>query len=238
MPEEGHAEALAASLLAGVEHLRKGQPSDAAAMLRAVCADPDLAAAEDLVDVRARAHSLLAQALTESGAHDEALAALDAAEALAATLADPDATPILTSLRDRIEAARADGLRSRDQQVRSERLAALSMEEIEARLPSHTPEARLDVMIRKANAEVDVGRPAEGLLVAREALTEACTLGDLRLEVLARLSIARASPEQAHEQLHRAWRRADAASETTLITAVAKAAEAHGVQLDASWELG
>lgn len=239
MPDEtDQVEALAATLLAGVEHLRKGRPSDAVGLLRSVCGDSDLAQATDLADVRARAHSLLAQALTEAGEHDEALTVLSTAEELTSEIGDPAAGPILAALRAQIEGARVDALKARDQRTRSERLAALSLEEIESRLVSDTPQARLDVWIRKANAEVDVGRRTEGLELAERVLTEASTLEDPRLEVLARLSIARAAPDRASHELHQAWRRADAEAETTLITAVAKAAEAHGIHLDASWEIG
>ena len=54
---------LASLLLEGLAALRAGKPEVAVAALQAVCDDEDLAEAAERADVRARAHSLLAQAL-------------------------------------------------------------------------------------------------------------------------------------------------------------------------------
>ena len=94
-----------------------------------------------------------------------------------------------------------------------------------------TPAARLDVLIRKANADADAGRPEDALPIAQQALSEAQVEQDPRLEVLARLTIARVSPELAEVEVLAAYQCADRSGETGLITAVAKAASLHGVEL-------
>lgn len=229
MRDSDHESALADQLLEAVQHLEASRPEQAAPLLRAVCGDAALAAAADLVDVRARAHSLLAQALIATGDPAGARAAVGIAERLATDLGDVEAMPILAGLRAQISGVEAAQDAERHRSRQSTRLAQLSLEEITARV--RDPRTMAEVLVRKANAESDAGRPHEAELIARQALRDAIALGDPRLEVLARLSIARADPSQAEPQLRAALQCADQASETGLITAVAKAADLHDVVL-------
>ena len=87
------------------------------------------------------------------------------------------------------------------------------------------------MLIRRANAEAELARPAAGLPLAEEALAVATGVSSLRLEVLARLSIARCAPERAPDELRTALARADAENDFTLVGAIARAAEAHAVAL-------
>lgn len=98
-------ETLAARLAGGVRLLREGKPAEAAADLDVVCRDPDLAAAQDLRDVRARAMSLYAQALWKSGRPAEALPYLEAALRLARALGDVEGTQEVDALRQQLRDA-------------------------------------------------------------------------------------------------------------------------------------
>ncbi len=225
----GRTELLSALLLDGVRALRSGDAAAAIEPLLEVCSDPDLQRAEDLQDIRARARSLLAQALLEVGRADDALPHAEQALALARTLGDPQGLRAIEELRGRVHQALHDARREADNRARSERLAHTPIAEIEARV--RDPLALVEVLVRKANAEADAGRLVEALDIAQRALGGALASGDVRLEVLARLSVARAAPERAREQLEVAHARASEAHEFNLVTAVARAAEAHGVEV-------
>ncbi len=236
MAEDPEAETLAGWLLEGLEHLQGGRAAQAVSPLQRVCDHPGLQVADDLVDVRARAHSLLAQALLEADRPEEARKPHSVALQLAREEDDAGGLAVLAELGQRIEAACARVSEQAAARERAARLAALSIDEIEGRVRSEP--ARVEVLVRKANAESDAGRSAEAVVVAERALAGAVALGDPRLQVLARLSIARASSDRAPEELAAALQCADAASEPGLITAVAKAAELHGVSLPTQPQAG
>lgn len=215
------AERLAQRLLVGIEHLRNQRPAAAVAPLREVV--EGLAEAADLVDVRARALSLLAQAYLETDRADLAKPPIDEALSIAPPSEDRS---VLEELASRIRAR----VTVDDQaKVHSARLANLTVAEIEAR--SRDPRTRTEVLVRKANAETDVGRPDAARAIAERAIVDAMTLDDVKLEVLARLSLARAVPDLAAREIERSLRAADRLGDTTLITAVVKAAESHGVEV-------
>lgn len=220
---------LASQLLAGVDLLRKGRATEAVAPLREVAEDPALAVADDLADVRARALSLLAQAYLETDRAAEAKPHLDEARALVARLPKTAVGEDVTALADLAE--RIDARIELDERARvqSERLAKLPMPEIEAR--TKDPRTLLEVLVRKANAEIDVGRSEAAIPIAERAIIDAMTLGDVRLEVLARLSLARANPDFAVREIERALRSADGFGDPNLITTVVRAAASHDVPL-------
>lgn len=222
------AERLAGLLLEGLEHLRRGRAPEAIAPLQEVCAAPELAHADDLADVRARAHSLLAQALLQVDRPLEASEQLQLALELSSTDPDPAGRKALFELQSQIGAAVSS---HREHAERTARLAALSVEQIEDRVrdPTHL----IDVLIRKVNAEIDSDRPGAALALAQRVLSDAITLGDPRLEVLTRLSIARADPGRAMIELQRALARADRANEPNLVTAIVRSAELHGITPEA-----
>ncbi|HHO52993.1 MAG TPA: hypothetical protein ENK18_19480 [Deltaproteobacteria bacterium] len=218
------AEHLAGLLLEGLEHLRHGRAAEALGPLQEVCGAPELARAGDLEDVRARAHALLAQALLESDRPLEAAQQLEEAQRLAVHDIDLGGRRALAELGARIEATITS---RREQQARAARLSELSVEQLETRV--RDPVGRVDVLIRKVNAEIDVGRSEVAAELARRVVRGAVALGDPRLEVLARLSLARADPGRATIELQRALARADRANEPNLVTAVVRSAELHGI---------
>jgi hypothetical protein len=99
------AEPIAKRLAAGVRLLREGRPAEAAAELEIVCRDPELAAAKDMRDIRARSFSLFAQALWRSGRPADALPYLEAALRLTRALGDVEGTQEVEALRQEIRDA-------------------------------------------------------------------------------------------------------------------------------------
>ena len=129
MNEPSPEDRLAQTLLGAVESLRSGRAAAAVPALTEVCADPSLAAAADLVDVRARAHSLLAQALLESGQPADARRPLSVAERLAIELGDREALQTLAELRGQIGAAETANAERAHRARQSARLAEMSLAE-------------------------------------------------------------------------------------------------------------
>ncbi len=220
---------VATALVAGVDALHSGRPEDAVEPLRSVLADSDLAAAEDLGDVRARATSLLAQALLQTGDPDAAAPIVDQALRLLRQVGDPEGLRQVRALHAEIVAARQAKATQAHAATASARLAAVSVAEIEATVLD--PVALADVFVRKANAETDAGRPQIAAPIARRALELARAHCDVRAVVLAHLSIARADPAGASQALRDALAAADSANEFTLVGAVARAAQLAGVEL-------
>ncbi|MEQ1506010.1 MAG: hypothetical protein ABMB14_27510 [Myxococcota bacterium] len=219
-------ESLAAMLADGVRALRAGRPHDAAAKLVAVCDDREFATATDLRDIRARASSLCAQALLDAGRPAEALPRAEVALGLARSLGDTEGVADVEQLRDKIRAAiDARAVIPPD----TAQLAARSVEDIERRHVD--PEQRAEWLVRKANAEIEAGRPGDAVAVAERAVSAAP--GSVRVAVLARMTVARAAPERAATELQAALDLARDADAFTLVGAVVKAAELAGVPLDA-----
>lgn len=229
MPDPGPEYRIAQRLLEGVAHLREGRTEAAVSPLTEVCDDEALANAPEMLDVRTRAHTLLVQALLDLGRPAEARPRLATAEQLVASLDDPEGKRVLADLRGQIGAAEAAIASEAHRERQSRHLASLSLDEVVARV--RDPNALVDVLIRKANADADAGRPDDALPVAERALRAALDANDPRLEVLARLSIARVAPDRAGGEVRAALACADKSGETGLITAVAKAADLHGVAL-------
>jgi hypothetical protein len=96
---------LAARLAAGLRLLREGKAAEAAVELEVVCRDPELAGAQDLRDVRARALSLYAQALWKSDRARDALPFLEAALRLARALGDVEGTQEIEAMRQQVRDA-------------------------------------------------------------------------------------------------------------------------------------
>ncbi|MCB9685084.1 MAG: hypothetical protein H6738_07325 [Alphaproteobacteria bacterium] len=217
----GSADRLASTLLDGVAALREGRHAEAVARLRAVCDDRELMAAPDLADVRARALSLLAQALLHAGELREAEGRADAALRLVRTVGDTEGiveiTDLLTEIRER--ATKSQGA---DASMR-ERMLSASLEDLSK---TRDPGMRAEALLQKATAELGAGNTANALLAARAAWETAGAIGRDRVVVLARLCAAHADPTTAEEHLGEAWAVADASPEAEqLLGPVARAAE-------------
>nr|MBA2319948.1 hypothetical protein [Deltaproteobacteria bacterium] len=194
-------------------------------------ADPAFAAATDLDDVKARASSLYAQALLAAGRPAEAWRWSEGALRLAKSLGDEAGLAEIRTLHQSIREALTSAAQQRAAVEHGRRLAERSVEEILIGLGS--AEERADALVKKANAEIDAGRPAEGAEIARRAVEEAASAAAIAPEVFARIAIARAAPAEAGAQLLAAWRRAERANEFNLVGAVARACELLGVRLPA-----
>ncbi len=228
MPDR--ARRLAARLLDGVAHLRAGRLADCIRDLEAVCADPELAAAADLRDVRCRALTLLGDALLRSDRLDEAEAAAREAGSLARAMEDRAAVAATRDLWGRI----ADARRVRADEARRAAAARVLLdtpdEVLRARYGAD-PRRLADILVRKASAAVDGAAPEVARSLAAEALDRAVSAGAVREEVFARLVLARATPDAAREHVLAALSRADAAGEPTLLSTVARTADLLGVPL-------
>ncbi|MEY3211332.1 MAG: hypothetical protein RIT28_1813 [Pseudomonadota bacterium] len=176
---------------------------------------------------RARALGMRAQALFGLGQLDAAKDALVLALRAARTLGDAEGVTQLRGLNQTIYAALAH--RSEQTRLAAEE-AALLQESLERLIEAaQSPQERVMAVIRKANQAADLGEPDVPL--ARRAVTEADALPQgIREQVLARLCLARACPEEAARWLDDARDRADDADEPNLIGAVASAARAMGVR--------
>ena len=176
---------------------------------------------------RARALGMRAQALLGLGQLDGAKDGLVLALRAARALGDADGVTQLRGLNQTIYAALAH--KSEQTRLAAEE-ATLLQASLESLLESaQSPQERVMALIRKANQAADLNTPDVPL--ARRAVAEADALPQgVREQVLARLCLARAHPEEAARWLDDARDRADDADEPNLIGAVASAARAMGVR--------
>lgn len=220
---------LAGLLAAAVRDLRAGRFMEAAGQLGEVVADPDLAAAEDLRDVRARAFSLLAQALLGAGRPAEAQEHVRAALRLLSGLQDEAGLAQVRALQGQIFGALAEqAARDRARRERAA-LAATPVEEVLAPLADDL--ARAARLIEKATADEEAGAPEAAAAHLARALALADALGAVREQVLARLGLARHRPAERVDLVREAHRIAEAAAEFNLVGAITLEAGALGVPL-------
>ena len=231
MSESEGAEALAGLLLGAVASLKAGKPDAALDALAALFADPGFDSATDLEDVKARAASLRAQALLALARPGEAWSWNERALRAARALGDSEGMIALNEQHEAIRSALSVVAQQTRALEHSHRLAGLSIDQILIGLGSGRE--RADALVKKANAELEAGRPASAESAARRAVEEAVLASALPEEVFARISLARAAPTEAASQLLAAWRRAERADEFNLVTAVAGACELLGVRLPA-----
>lgn len=223
---EGPAHDLADRVRRGVDALKQGRPAEAVDALEPVATDPAFETQGDLADIRARVWSLLAQALLEAGRPHEADPWARRALQAVTDLGDEQGEQAVRALHQRIFAAATDLHRQR---TAIERVASTDVDELLA--GAEGPQERAGVLVEKANAEARVGRAAAATDLARRALAIARGADAAREQVLALLVLAEAQPDEASGHLHAAWAIAEAADESTLVGAVARAAGTAGVRL-------
>lgn len=222
-------ETLAATLTRGVAALRERRLDDAITALGAVWADPDLEAADDLRDIRARAGSLYTQALVDAGRPRDADGPCRQTIRLLRVLRDKDGLTHVRGLQDRLVAALVE---EKAQATRLEEQQTIAATPLDALLAGVTGAVeRAEVLVKKANAEHAVGRTETGLELATQALDLARAEGSAHWEVLARLSLVRVDPQAAEAHIAAAADRAAEAEEFNLASMIARAAEVAGVPL-------
>lgn len=215
----------------GVEALKAGRSGDAVAALRAVYEDADLAASQELADIRARVCSLYAQALLDDGQAEAAQGPVRDALRLLRKLRDTAGLTEVRALQDRVVAALAEARADDVRRAEQARIASTPLGDLLAHA-SDEP-ARVEARVKKAHALVEAGLLEEAADVAREAVAAAQALAHVQWEVLARIAWARAVPREAQVQLEAALQRADTANEFNLVSTIARAAEVAGVELPA-----
>jgi hypothetical protein len=224
-------EALAEDLLAGLAALREGRPALAVERLRPLVDHPAWAEAQDLEDIHLRAQSLLAQALLDAGATEEASVRLQQLARQARSLRDEEALVACRELQTRLATALKDAREEAARVARRRALADLSESELQAQ--ARTPFELAALRIEGAAGALELGRTAVAERWSRDALALARELGAPREEVLALLHLARAEPGAAAAHLSAAYRRAVEAEEITLVGAVARTAHLLEVPLSA-----
>lgn len=221
MPDD-RAASLAASLAQGVRALREGRFDEAVAALGAVCDDAAFRAAADLVDIRARALSLYAEALWLSGRAEEALPRADAALIAARRAGDIEGVDQVERLRERIRGALKKAPIT---------LGAPERRELDAIEAAYAPgPERAEVLLRRASTALLDGDAA--IAVAAALRAREVTPGVPRVAVLTALVVARAAPDRASEELLAALEAARAGSDPTLVGAVLREAALAGIALE------
>ncbi len=180
---------------------------DGAAVL--ALAPEALALSSDNKSLRARVLAWLGQAEMYCGNYKAAGQAVRQSIALATELGDKDDVLQLKALQA---------------QITTRRQAAAGM--MASPLPIDLP----DTPVARANALIGMGDHLTGEMLARDAREKARVGGDAREEVMALLAIARI-PGKAPEAILEAAAVADASDDMNLVTAVAQAAKAAGVEI-------
>lgn len=217
------------SLAAGVAALRSGDAAAAVDHLSRVATAPDWAENPGLTDIYARACSLLAQACLQAGELERADQWSRQALRLLRTLGDTEGQAEVRALQEEVRAA-LTGPRSAD--PHGARAALLGAADTERLLSGAAdPQARAELLLQKANAEIDAGRAEQGVALAERALSEPGTESAARVRVLAWLTVARGAPERSEEAILAAHRVADLADDFNLVAAVSRAARLAGVAL-------
>jgi tetratricopeptide (TPR) repeat protein len=219
---------VADALRRGLEHLRAGRPEPAFEALDEVVNDRGFREAPDLADVAARAWSLRGQAALQSQRFDEAERSAREALRRVRALGDSEGIAEVTELlalvteRRRKTDGPADAIR--------EKLRATELADLVA---IRDPVARTEALLRKCQSSLeDADRPTV-LAAAELAWREGGSRGDVRAQVLARLTAAHADPESASEHLEAATAAvASGGSEVhSLVGAIARTASLLGVAL-------
>lgn len=184
------------------------------------------------MDIRARACSLYAQALLESGRPHDAEGPCREAIRLLRKLRDKPGLDEVRALQDRIVQAIAHDA---EQASRLERMRVVAQTPLEALLAdAPTSSARVEAMLQKAHAYADLDQRLDALPVAERAVAEADALAEVRQQVLARIALARAcDADRAVAVLVQASELAGDAREFNLIATIARAAEVAGLTLPA-----
>lgn len=186
-----------------IDHLKREQGAPVLAL-----APQALEASKDNPALRARVLAWLGQAEMFEGNYKGASAAVRQAKALAEQGGDTAAVNQLKSLLAQITMRRqaASGL------------AAVPQNEI------------LDTPLFRADAAISRGDLEQGEALARTAIAAAVESGNARDQVLGLLTIARI-PGKAAESIAEAGAIADASGDMNLVTAVAQAARAAGIEI-------
>ncbi len=219
-------------LAQGVADLRAGRNQEAADHLAEVWADEELSAAEDLVDIRARAGSLYVQALVQLGQPRAADRPCRDVIRLLRKLRDRDGLTEVRRLQDQIVRALAHDREAEERASAQRRIASTPLEDL---LEGVTGEERIAVHVRKANALADAGELEVAVRVARLGLQLAEEAQHITWQVMAHMALARARPHVARDHLVRAHGIADSHEEFNLVSMVARAAEVAEVELPRAW---
>ena len=220
---------LADTLAKGVQAVRDGRFSDGIPLLKTVVEDPEFRAHPELQDLRARACSLLAQALLateDPGPADRfARQAVDILEEAGDTVGLAE----VEGLRREILACAVENRRVADQRARRARLREVPIDELVSAASDSAEAARM--LMERSMAEHEAGESSAAIGLANRARNLADDHGSVKEQVLTRLLVAQVDSHQRVAALRSAYHLALTADQTGLIAGVARTAEQLDVPL-------
>lgn len=209
--------------------LGSGQPQVAVDLLAPIMEAPELNE-PDMIDVRARLCSLYAQALLQAGDAKQASLWVRKALRAASTMKDEDGLKEVRALQGQIVGALADAEAARRRAVERKHIAETSLEDLLATATS--PEERASILAKKASSLAGTGAQAHAADLYDQSMKIADQHSILREQVFARLGMAAVHPDAA-VWVQQAQQLAEAASEYTLLSTIAREADRLGVSLPA-----
>lgn len=211
------------TLAQGVQAVRNGRFAEGAALLRTVVEEPSFIEHPELQDLRARACSLLAQALLATDELGPADRFARQAVEILEELEDKQGLAEVEALRRDILSSAVEQRRVADQRARRARLLAVPIDELIADAADDAEASRM--LMERATAEHDAGNSSAAAVLANRARNLADESGSVKEQVLTRLLVAQVDAEQRLAALRGAYHIALAADQTALIGGVARTAE-------------
>lgn len=209
--------------------LGSGQPQVAVELLAPIMEAPELDQ-PDMLDIRARLCSLYGQALLEAGDPKTASVWVRKALRAASKLEDDAGLREVRALQGKIVGALADVEAARRRAVEREHIAETPLEDLLA--ATSTPEERAAVLAKKASFHAGAGAQALAVDLYDQSMRLADKHKLLREQVFARLGMAAVHPD-ATTWVKQAQGLAEAQSEYTLLSTIAREADRLGVALPA-----
>jgi hypothetical protein len=220
-------------LAGAVAALRGGRAAEAVDGLRSVWSDPELAAANDLRDVRDRVGSLLAQALLESGHVPEADTVCRQVVRSLRQHGETEGLREVRALQDRIVRALAESDNVARGRAEAAKVAATPLELL--LFTAATEEDHARVRVQKANALWVSEQRDEARALAHEGLERAEHAASVTWTVFARTLLAEIEADDdtvlAEAHLAAALHLAAGAKEFNLVSTVAQTAKQLGLAL-------
>ena len=210
---------LASKLQHAIQCLKNGLADEAVSNLEAVINNPQFSSAVDFDDIRARTHSLYAQALLEIEAFDKARNAAEQAFAISKQLRDDSGTNQIRELLRRISARQLSSLQLAGAIRKQEESAARPLETLMNTQTTSTAES----LLKEAALKMRAHEFEDAAKIARFVLNLNTAAEKDRIVSL--LLLAQINSKEPQKFLEDAWALADVANDFNLLQAVARTAE-------------
>lgn len=210
---------LAQTLHQAIVSLRNGETEAAIAALEQVLANEAFSQSEELLDIRARTHSLYGQALLDQNRFTDARASAETAMELAKRMKDTIGQQQIRKLLQDISARQLEALKMaghlRKQQSSPEKT-------LDSLIQDAQDASSLDEIITQAANKLRIGRYSEAQELAQHVLNSQSASEKDR--VIAHLLWIHTDPDSCILHLEKAWAIADEANDFNLLQAIAKTA--------------